>query len=219
MAAHIPHVQDRESQTRGPAYRIVTARLCVRCWNPVDAARLKAAVDANVEYLRKWLPWAEKEPAPLEVKVKLLRKWRAQFDLGEDFVYGIFNQSETEVLGGTGLHTRQGTDAREIGYWIQEKHEQKGYATEASAALTKVAFEVDGVNRVHIHCDVDNKRSARIPEKLGFVLEGVLRKRLPTSTDSLRDMMVWTMLKEEYPDSIPSRAEVRAYDATGQQIL
>jgi RimJ/RimL family protein N-acetyltransferase len=212
--------QDPSNQTPlGPAYRIVTPRLCIRCWSPTDAPLLKAAIDTNVEYLRPWAPWASGETLSVEARVSQIRGWRAKFDLDEDYVYGVFDLQETEVIGGTGLHTRQGSRAREIGYWIQEKHQHQGIATEIAACLTRVAFEVDRVDRVHIHCILSNSRSARIPERLGFVYEGTLRKRLPNSKGEIEDMKIWTLLREEYPGSIPSKSDVRAFDAAGKRIL
>jgi hypothetical protein len=50
------------------------------------------------------MPWAAAEPKPLEEKAELLRVFRGRFDLGEDFVYGIFSGS------GTGSDLR-GSDA------------------------------------------------------------------------------------------------------------
>jgi len=38
----------------GPAYRIHTSRLVLRCWHPQDAPLLKAAIDTNLEHLRPW---------------------------------------------------------------------------------------------------------------------------------------------------------------------
>ena len=64
------------------------------------------------------MPWAAEEPKPLEERVALLRRFRGDFDLGTNFVYGIFDHDESTVVGGTGLHTRVGEDAFEIGYWI-----------------------------------------------------------------------------------------------------
>jgi RimJ/RimL family protein N-acetyltransferase len=125
-----------------PPYRIETPRLVLRCWEPRDAPLLKDALDSSLEHLRPWMPWARYEPEPLEAKVDLLRRFRGSFDLGQDFVYGIFSREESEVLGGTGLHTRVGDDAFEIGYWIRASRTREGLATEAAAALTRVAFDV-----------------------------------------------------------------------------
>ena len=132
------------------AYRIQTERLVIRCWNPKDAPLLKKAVDESLEHLQPWMPWTNQEPEPVEAKAVRLRKFRGSFDLDDDYLYGIFNKDETEVVGATGLHTRIGKNALEIGYWTHVDHINQGLATEVAAALTKVAFEVNRVSRVEI---------------------------------------------------------------------
>jgi RimJ/RimL family protein N-acetyltransferase len=202
-----------------PAYRIHTQRLVVRCWNPEDAPLLKAAVDASLEHLRPWMPWAKNEPTDLQAKIDLLRRFRGNFDLGQDFVYGILSRDESQVLGGSGLHTRVGEGALEIGYWIHVDHLNQGLATETSAALTKVAFEIQGVDRVEIHCGPENVRSAAVPRKLGFSHEATLRRRAAPGDGKLRDVMFWTLFVDEYPASAAAKAEIEAFDVVGQKIL
>jgi len=73
-----------------PPYRIVSERLVIRCWEPLDAPLLKEAIDSSLEHLQPWMPWARAEPQELSEKVDLLRRFRGQFDLGTDFVMGIF---------------------------------------------------------------------------------------------------------------------------------
>jgi RimJ/RimL family protein N-acetyltransferase len=204
----------------GPAYRIETERLVLRCWSPADAALLKEAVDASLDHLRPWMPWANEEPTDLDSRVALLREFRAKFDLGQEFVYGIFDAGESRVLGGTGLHMRSGSsDAREIGYWIHADHIGKGLATESTAALTNVAFVVDGVSRVEIRCDPANVRSAAVPAKLGFIHEATLRRAGIAGDGSARDTMVWTLLVEEFPSSPAAATELSAFDALGRRLI
>ena len=208
-----------DQPTKGPAYRIHTSRLIVRCWQPSDAPLLKTALDASVEHLLPWMPWAADEPQSLEQKVGLLRHFRGQFDLDGDYVYAILNRDESEVLGGTGLHTRAGEQVLEIGYWIHVAYINRGLATETSAALTKVAFEVNGVDRVEIHPDPKNVRSAAVPRKLGYVHEATLRQRTRNADGSPSDSMIWTLLRDEYPDSPAARAQIEAFDAVGNKLL
>jgi len=203
----------------GPAYRIQTQRMVIRCWNPVDAPLLKTAIDASLDHLKSWIPWAYEEPESLQTKVERLRQFRGKFDLGQDFLYGIFNLDETQVIGGTGLHTRAGEGAREIGYWIHQDFINQGLATECSAALTRIAFEVEGVRRVEIHCDPENARSAAVPRKLGFTHEATLRQRISSRDEGYRDSMIWTLLSGEYSDSPAARSEINAYDVIGRRIL
>lgn len=202
---------------QGPAYRVVTPRLVIRCWNPADASGMKEAVDASLEHLRPWMPWAAHHPAPLQSSIDLLRRFRGDFDLGKDYVYGIFMRDESTVIGGTGLHPRGGEGSREIGYWIRANQVGKGYATEVAAALTRVGFEIEHLRRIGIHCVVENVRSAAVPAKLGYVHEATLRRRI-LHHETAHDEMVWTMLAEDYPDSLPSKTPYEAYDAAGRRI-
>jgi RimJ/RimL family protein N-acetyltransferase len=203
----------------GPAYRIQTQHQILRCWNPADAPLLKSAIDESIDHLYPWMPWAAEEPRPLQQKVDLIRRWRGQFDLGQDFVYGIFNLDESRVLGGSGLHTRVGQEALEIGYWIHREYTGRGLATEAAAALTRVAFEVHRVQRVEIHCDPQNTASARVAQRLGYTHEATLRNRFLFGQDRLRDLMIWSLFAADFPASPAARAEIAAFDALGRCIL
>jgi RimJ/RimL family protein N-acetyltransferase len=199
-------------------YRIETERLVIRCYDPRDAPLLKESIDASLEHLREFMPWAHDEPQTLEEKTALLKSFRSAFDSGENFVYGIFSRDEREVLGGTGLHPRIEAGGLEIGYWIGAGATRRGFATEASAALTRVGIEVCGADRIEIRVEPANAASAGIPRKLGFVEEATLRRRLPARPgEPLRDVTIFTLFREELDPAIAPN--VRAYDARGEQIL
>ena len=201
-----------------PAYRIETERLVLRCYNPSDAQLIAASVNESLEHLKPWMPWAYNEPEPIEFKVERLKRFRAEFDLGEGFVYGIFNKEESRVLGSTGLHARIGEQQLEIGYWLHKDFINQGIVTESTAALVKVAFEIIHVHRLEIHCDPGNFASAAIPRKLGFTHEGTLRAKTPF-LDRWSDSMVWGLLDIEYPTSLSCKVNIRAFDVRGNPLL
>ena len=200
-----------------PPYLIRTDRLVVRCWEPRDAILLKEAIEASLAHLRPWMPWAASEPQPLEQKVELLRTFRGNFDLGNDFTYGIFDRDESQVVGGTGLHTRRGDDAFEIGYWVRASHAGQGLATESTAALTRVGFELCRVDRIEIRCDPANERSRAIPQKLGYAEEATLRRRL--SYPDRRDVVIYSFFADAFRGSPAAGAELEAYDVLGNRVL
>ena len=206
-------------QPIGPAYRIETARLVIRCWEPRDAPLLDAALRASWEHLGPWMPWAQGECPPVEDTAAMLRRWRGDFDRDTDYVYGIFSPDGTQALGSTGLHRRRGPDIREIGYWVHVDHINKGYATEVAEALTKVAFEVDAVRLVEIHCLPSNIRSAAVPRKLGYIHEATMKARIPTGEDTWGDEMIWTMPADAYAASPAAEIALLAFDAMGQKLL
>jgi RimJ/RimL family protein N-acetyltransferase len=200
-----------------PPYRIVTERVVLRCWEPRDAPLLKEAVDSSIDHLLPWMPWAVHEPQSLEEKVSLLRQFRGNFDLGQDFVYGMFTPDEQQAVGGTGLHTRIGDDALEIGYWIRASRAGEGLATESTAALTRVAFELTDVDRIEIRCEPDNERSRAIPRKLGYTEEATLRRRLRNPAP--RDVVVYSLFRDDFASSPAAAAGLEAYDAAGTRVL
>jgi RimJ/RimL family protein N-acetyltransferase len=207
-----------ETERSNPAYRIETKRLVIRSYQPSDVQMLADSVRENIEHLKPWMPWAHAEPEPIEEKEKRLKRFRGMFDLGQDYVYGIFNPEETRLLGGTGLHTRLGENQLEIGYWIHKDHTNQGLVTESTCALIKVAFEIVHIHRLEIHCDPGNFASAAIPRKLGFTHEGTLRAKT-RFLERWSDSMIWGLLEGEYPDSPASTAVIRVFDAFGRQLL
>lgn len=207
-----------EHNIQNPAYRIETQRLVVRCKNPSDAQMLADAVTASVDHLKRWMPWAHNEPEPLQARIDRIKQFRGEFDLGENYTYGIFNKEETRILGGTGLHTRIGEEQLEIGYWIHKDFVNQGLVTESTAALVKVAFEIVHIHRLEIHCDPGNFASAAIPRKLGFTHEGTLRAKT-RFLDRWSDSMVWALLDTEYANSPSCQANIKVFDAVGKPLL
>src|SRR5262245_59481420 len=190
-----------------PVYRIETKRLVIRCWDPKDAALIQEAAAASKEHLLPFMPWAVDEPQTVEQKVDLTRRFRGLFDRGEDYVYGIFNSDESRVLGGTGLHRRLQDNALEIGYWLHKDFINQGYITESTAALTKVAFDLYHVERMEIHCSVENLASAAVPRKLGYIHEAT-RRRLSYANGKTTDSMIWTLFADEYHNTPNAAAKI-----------
>jgi RimJ/RimL family protein N-acetyltransferase len=205
------------------AYRIETARLLLRCWNPDDAAELLAAIHADLDFLRPWLPWADRYPISVEDQMAELRQMRRRFDADEDFCYGVFDRAGGALVGGCGLHTRSGPGSLEVGYWLRAARWGQGLATELAAALVRAAFEVHGVERVDLRCAPDNLASARVAEKLGFRHEATLRRRLKPrdAGGALGPAMIWSLVIEELPASPAARlaASARAHDALGRPLF
>jgi len=81
-----------------------------------------------------------------------------------------------------------------IGYCMHPKFRGKGITTEAVKLITEYGFKKLKLKRIVGQCRTFNKASARVLEKAGYKLEGILRK------DALKngkyyDNMVWAKLK------------------------
>jgi RimJ/RimL family protein N-acetyltransferase len=143
----------------------------VRC-RPARTAATVTAINTSLEHLRPWMAWAT-EPATEAAMATFLTVAEELWDQRHDFGYSIVDPQDQVVLGGCGLHGRLGPHGLEIGYWVHVDHIGRGLATEAARALTSAAFTMPGIDQVRIQCEDGNDRSARVPEKLGFALQGV----------------------------------------------
>ena len=150
---------------------------------------LVAAVNASLPHLRPWMPWAQ-EPATTESIGTFLGNATTQWEGFEEFQYLIRQDPAGPVIGCCGLHARVGVGALEIGYWVHVDHIGRGVATAAAGGLTDAALRLRGIERVEIHCDATNTRSAAIPPKLGYRLDRV-ETRPPASPGETDAQMVW----------------------------
>lgn len=161
---------------------------------------------ANCDHLRQWLPWVDQLRSPDDTRA-FIKAGLEQFARGEGFQAGIWYQGE--LVGVIGYHRIDKANRRAgIGYWLARRFQGRGFVTRACEALVAHAFAGLGLNRVEIHCAVDNARSRAIPERLGFRQEGVLRQ-VERVGDRFVDHAVYAMLAGEW--------EERQHPAPGSQ--
>ena len=72
----------------------------------------------------------------------------------------------------------------------------------ATAALVEFAFGVWRLNRIEIRAGTENARSRRVPERLGFVQQGVIRDAERIG-DHFVDHVLYGMLARDW-DARPS---------------
>lgn len=202
-----------------PAYTIKTNRLLIKCFEPQDAFLLKNAIDESLEHLSPWLPWTKNEPEDIEEKIQRVRRYRAQFDLDENYIYGIFSPDKSKLIGIIASKKTMAEGGREVGYWLHKDCINNGYATEASSALIKVAFEADKMERVEIHCDARNHRSSAVAKRLGFSKEAVIRGNEKQDDGERKRKEIWVLFKDEYEKTNLVDFEVEAFDVIDRKIL
>ncbi len=155
-----------------------------------DLDQLVDVINADLDHLRPWMPWAQ-EPATAESEAEFLKSSLRNWSAGTDFVYAVLDD-DGAILGGVGLHSRPGPGALEIGYWLRAGAQGRGLATAATRVLAEVAASYDEVHEVVICCDEANVRSAAVPRRLGFTLSRV-EEREPLAAAETGWHQVWTM--------------------------
>ena len=106
---------------------------------------------------------------------------------------------EESIVGYTSMHLVKGPEDEtgELYYWIASDHQGNGLITKSCAALISVAFGQLELHRVMIRAARNNTRSRRIPERLGFTLEGYNREAQRLD-DGRHDLAVYSLLQHEW---------------------
>lgn len=163
-----------------------------------DLPELCSLLEANVEHLSRWMPWAVPGVADLEGQRERLRDLELQFEAGSDFSYLVKERESGAILGSLGAHARLGPAAIELGYWLGKEAEGRGFMSEAVAAMTRCLLGYEEIARVVIRADPENVRSWRVPQRVGYTREGVLRN-VRFENGAWRDSESWSMVAGESP--------------------
>ena len=169
--------------------------LILRQLSESDASPLFAVIESNRSFLRDWLPWLDTSRNP-EDTLYFIRTAFEQFSNNDGFAAGIWYKSS--VVGTIGFHKVDWLNRSvEIGYWLAEEYQGKGIVTKACKAFLDHAFDEWHLHRVQIRCAVGNMNSCRIPERLGFVKEGIQR-HAEFLYDRYVDLIIYGMLEDEW---------------------
>jgi RimJ/RimL family protein N-acetyltransferase len=163
-----------------------------------DARAVATAVGENIEHLRPWMPWANAESADERFQRRRIAEADAQWLRGADFGYGLFAcDDDSLLLGAFGLTARRGPKTLEIGYWLRSDVVGRGLATRAVEALTDIATNQPGIERVLVYCDEANHPSAAIPRRLGYRVERIVAVP-PEATAETGRQLEWLVRPAEW---------------------
>jgi N-acetyltransferase len=70
---------------------------------------------------------------------------------------------------------------------------------ECKLLLLRYAFDILRANRIEFFIDARNDRSRAAIQKLGATQEGILRKHIVLDDHFVRDTVVYSILKDEWP--------------------
>jgi ribosomal-protein-serine acetyltransferase len=159
-----------------------------------DVDELYALVCANREHLAPWMPWAA--DARREATQNYVTTAQEQAARGDGMQLVITQRGR--IVGTVGFHyVSRIQNSTSIGYWLDARAQGRGTVTLAVARLLEHAFGVWRLHRVEIRAAVDNARSRAIPERLGFVQEGVMRDA-ERFDDRYLDLVVYSLLEHEW---------------------
>jgi ribosomal-protein-alanine N-acetyltransferase len=155
-------------------------------------ALLRQASSADVTRWFSWGPYTDiEQPRAWIAEQEQRRNDAIQIDF-------VIDHQQHGVIGVTGLTEFSPRDRRAVvGTWLGKDHWGTGANDESKALIAHLAFAVCGMERVSAYANPDNGRSVRALEKVGYTLEGTLRRWHRHDGRQL-DVNIVGMLRDEW---------------------
>jgi RimJ/RimL family protein N-acetyltransferase len=133
-----------------------------------------------------------------------MSRWAA----GELGKWGVALQHDDQLVGTCGFNEwSQAHRWAELAYDLAQTHWGKGLMRQAVAAVLQWTFQQDQVDRVHAFVRVDNRRSGRLLERIGFAREGCLRS-FRVCRGQPHDFYIYGLLRSDWSAAQQSAANV-----------
>jgi ribosomal-protein-alanine N-acetyltransferase len=124
-----------------------------------------------------------------------LQRCTAGWQSGVELTWTLTDRADKALLGA--IAVRPDGHKANLGYVLARAAWGRGLMTEAGGALLHHAQRIERVHRVWAVCDVDNRASARVMQKIGMSREGVLRRWVvhPNISATPRDALCYSWIR------------------------
>jgi len=178
-----------------PWFPLTTERLLLREFTHGDLDDIHDyAADPEVARFMEWGPNTREETeAYLARTLAAQEAWpRPDVNLAAE------RRADGRVIGSIRLAVTDAANLTgDLGYSFRRDCWRQGYTTEAARALVEVAFRTLGLHRLWAECDVDNRGSWGVMEKLGMRREALIRQG-KLIKGAWRDRRQYAILADEW---------------------
>jgi len=169
--------------------------LLLRSYQPEDAQELFSVISDSRVHLHPWLSWVDATTKP-EHSLQFIQTSLHQLRMQEGLALAIIYNGK--IAGGIGMHNwDQSLKKAQIGYWIAKEYEGKGIIKKCLPPFVSYLFDKIGLNKIEIHLMPGNKRSAKVAERLGCKVEGIIRQSILRNGQP-EDLVIMGLLKCEW---------------------
>lgn len=162
---------------KNDAISLTTSRLILRTPDEGDHFALEAFEEKA--HLSPWRAIAEAATVDHKAEIK---KWNQEWEENRAVRFFVFlrEDPEAQIIGLCNFSqlVRGPFQACYLGYQIDAAYEGKGIMSEAVARAIQYMFEEQNLHRIMANYIPANKKSGRLLQKLGFVIEGLAKQYL-----------------------------------------
>ena len=173
-----------------------TERLIIRQFTPEDALDIyECCNDFELVKTTLGIPWPYTEE---DAKSWIINKEKDKNN-GSSYEFAIcLKENPTEVIGCISLMgTNSPAKKAELGYWIERKKWNNGYATEASKAMIDFGFNQLNLNSIYARFFDINPASGKVMEKCNMKYVGMLRQH-EFRFNNFYNIKFYEILKSDY---------------------
>ena len=167
---------------------------------PLDRDRHLAGLTEAIEDGRLWEIPVTSVPAPEDLP-RFFADAETAFTRGRELAFATVESTGGRVIGSTRFRMVEVAHRRvEIGFtFIAAGFQRTAVNTEAKLLMLRHAFDVWNVNRVEFLTDVLNTKSRNAIERIGARQEGILRSHMIMRDGRIRDSVIFSIVREEWP--------------------
>jgi len=179
----------------------VDDEVSVELIHPSHADAVFEIVDRNRELFSKWLVWIENSKSVEDTRAFIRSAMQKYADLSEVTCVIFYKGVLVGNVALLNLKNKPNDTAKgELGYWLDSAYHKRGIMRRAISKMLEIGFGYYECNKIYIRCATTNERSCNIPQKLGFVHEGVFREDILVNGVKM-DANIYSLLRWEWEAS------------------
>ncbi|MBS4172192.1 GNAT family protein [Bacillus sp. FJAT-49736] len=145
-----------------------------------DAEEMVKLENQNRDFFQLYTPLRDERFYTIEGQVERIQKYISQANQDSCFSFGIFLSENNHLIGNVTLSeiARGNYQSCWIGYYLDKKHNGKGYMTESVKLAVQFGFNELKLHRIEAGVMPHNKGSIKVLEKAGFHREGIAKENV-----------------------------------------
>ncbi|MCP3032279.1 GNAT family N-acetyltransferase [Halobacillus sp. A1] len=152
----------------------------IRMFQPADARALLALQEENRTFFERASMPRKDEFYTMDRQLEKVQEYEERSREDQEYNFGIFTKESNRLVGTINLFQvmRGALQSAFVGYFLDEKHNGRGFTTEAVKLIVDYAFAELQLHRIEAGVMPHNSGSMRVLEKAGFHKEGLARKNV-----------------------------------------
>ena len=174
-----------------------TERLLISIYERGDGGEFLQLLNANYDHLQEELSEVDKLKS-IEDAEEYIRYKKVEWISRERLVPKIVHKDTGRMIGQLWIEPKWERMIFEIGFFVEEMSQGKGYITEAVKKMIQFLFTELDANKLEIHTKATNWKSTGVAERCGFTKEAHIRERGRTNEGEIVDLLYFGLLRREF---------------------